>query len=61
METSRRCQCQAKVPYSDEPTAVLTPQVTDELIAIMRQLGRRDLIVFTRKLRGGGAVATRSR
>ncbi len=31
---------QAKVLILDEPTAVLTPQETDELIAIMRQLKR---------------------
>lgn len=31
---------QAKILILDEPTAVLTPQETDELLGIMRQLAR---------------------
>ena len=49
----------AKVLILDEPTAVLTPQETDELIAIMRQL--RDagtaIVFITHKLREVKAVA----
>jgi general nucleoside transport system ATP-binding protein len=51
----------AKVLVFDEPTAVLTPQETDELIAIMRQL--RDtgtaIVFITHKLREVREVADR--
>jgi ABC-type uncharacterized transport system ATPase subunit len=52
---------EAKVLILDEPTAVLTPQETDELIEIMRQLrGEGTSIVFiTHKLREVRAVADR--
>ena len=51
----------AKVLVFDEPTAVLTPQETDELMEIMRQLkGAGTSIVFiTHKLREVRAVADR--
>jgi general nucleoside transport system ATP-binding protein len=51
----------ARVLILDEPTAVLTPQETDELIAIMRQL-RDDgtsIVFITHKLREVRAVADR--
>src|SRR5690606_5444216 len=51
----------AKVLVFDEPTAVLTPQETDELMATMRQL--RDtgtsIVFITHKLREVRAVADR--
>src|SRR6187402_511610 len=51
----------AKVLVFDEPTAVLTPQETDELMAIMRQL--RDagtaIVFITHKLREVREVADR--
>lgn len=51
----------AKVLVFDEPTAVLTPQETDELMSIMRQL--RDegtsIVFITHKLREVRAVADR--
>ncbi|KPG81366.1 ABC transporter ATP-binding protein [Frigoribacterium sp. RIT-PI-h] len=51
----------AKVLVFDEPTAVLTPQETDELMVIMRQL--RDagtaIVFITHKLREVREVATR--
>ncbi|GGD24138.1 ABC transporter [Nocardioides daphniae] len=51
----------AKMLVFDEPTAVLTPQETDELMAIMRQL--RDegtgIVFITHKLREVRAVADR--
>ena len=51
----------ADVLVFDEPTAVLTPQETDELMAIMRQL--RDegsaIVFITHKLREVRAVADR--
>ncbi|MFB8386130.1 ABC transporter ATP-binding protein [Microbacterium sp. NPDC055910] len=51
----------ARVLVFDEPTAVLTPQETDELMAIMRQL--RDegtsIVFITHKLREVRAVADR--
>lgn len=45
----------------DEPTAVLTPQETDELIAIMRQLKQAgtSIVFITHKLREVRAVADR--
>ncbi|AMM21743.1 heme ABC transporter ATP-binding protein [Frondihabitans sp. PAMC 28766] len=52
---------EAKVLVFDEPTAVLTPQETDELMAIMRQL--RDagtaIVFITHKLREVREVASR--
>src|SRR4029079_14235387 len=52
---------QAKVLILDEPTAVLTPQETDELIAIMRQLKESgtSIVFITHKLREVRAVADR--
>ena len=49
----------AKVLILDEPTAVLTPQETDELIGIMRQLkqGGTSVVFITHKLREVRAVA----
>ncbi|HWS58889.1 MAG TPA: ABC transporter ATP-binding protein [Actinotalea sp.] len=49
----------AKVLILDEPTAVLTPQETDELIAIMRQLkdAGTSIVFITHKLREVRAVA----
>ena len=51
----------AKVLVFDEPTAVLTPQETDELMAIMQQL--RDegtaIVFITHKLREVRAIADR--
>ncbi|MCL3862619.1 ABC transporter ATP-binding protein [Actinotalea sp. K2] len=51
----------AKVLILDEPTAVLTPQETDELIAIMRQLKAAGtaIVFITHKLREVRAVADR--
>lgn len=52
---------QAKVLVLDEPTAVLTPQETDELMEIMRQLSNEgtSIIFITHKLREVRAVANR--
>ncbi|NBU22701.1 MAG: ABC transporter ATP-binding protein [Actinobacteria bacterium] len=51
----------AKVLVLDEPTAVLTPQETDELMAIMRQLAQSgtSIVFITHKLREVKAVANR--
>jgi simple sugar transport system ATP-binding protein len=51
----------AKVLVFDEPTAVLTPQETDELMAIMRQLrdGGTAIVFITHKLREVREVADR--
>ena len=51
----------AQVLVFDEPTAVLTPQETDELMAIMRQLKEQGtaIIFITHKLREVRAVADR--
>ncbi|HEY3438198.1 MAG TPA: ABC transporter ATP-binding protein [Actinotalea sp.] len=51
----------AKVLILDEPTAVLTPQETDELIGIMRQLkdAGTSIVFITHKLREVRAVADR--
>ncbi len=51
----------AKVLILDEPTAVLTPQETDELLEIMRQLKAKgtSIIFITHKLREVKAVADR--
>jgi len=50
---------EAKVLILDEPTAVLTPQETDELIEIMRQLASAgtSIVFITHKLREVRAVA----
>ena len=52
---------EARVLILDEPTAVLTPQETDELIAIMRQLrdAGTSIVFITHKLREVRAVADR--
>jgi len=52
---------EAQVLILDEPTAVLTPQETDELIAIMRQLREAgtSIVFITHKLREVRAVADR--
>ena len=49
----------AKVLILDEPTSVLTPQETDEMMAIMRQLADEgtSIIFITHKLREVRAVA----
>ena len=51
----------AKVLILDEPTAVLTPQETDELIGIMKQLKEAgtSIVFITHKLREVRAVADR--
>lgn len=51
----------ADVLILDEPTAVLTPQETDELIAIMRQLKAdgTSIVFITHKLREVKAIADR--
>lgn len=51
----------AKVLVLDEPTAVLTPQETDELMEIMRQLAKTgtSIVFITHKLREVRAVADR--
>ena len=51
----------AKVLVLDEPTAVLTPQETDELMEIMRQLAKNgtSIVFITHKLREVKAVADR--
>jgi simple sugar transport system ATP-binding protein len=51
----------AKVLILDEPTAVLTPQETDELIDIMRQLKESgtSIVFITHKLREVRAIADR--
>ncbi|MGD9751684.1 MAG: ABC transporter ATP-binding protein [Acidimicrobiia bacterium] len=51
----------AEILILDEPTAVLTPQETDELLAIMRELAARGvgIIFITHKLREVMAVADR--
>jgi general nucleoside transport system ATP-binding protein len=51
----------AKVLVLDEPTAVLTPQETDELMGIMRDLAKSgtSIVFITHKLREVKAVADR--
>src|SRR5699024_6897042 len=50
---------EAQVLILDEPTAVLTPQETDELIEIMRQLKAEgtSIVFITHKLREVRAIA----
>lgn len=50
---------EAKVLILDEPTAVLTPQETDELLDIMRQLrsGGTSIVFISHKLREVKAVS----
>lgn len=50
---------EARVLVLDEPTAVLTPQETDELMGIMRQLAKSgtSIVFITHKLREVKAVA----
>ena len=52
---------EAKVLIFDEPTAVLTPQETDELMGIMRQLRSEGaaIVFITHKLREVREVADR--
>src|SRR5690606_19217837 len=52
---------EAKVLVFDEPTAVLTPQETDELMATMRQLKSEgtSIVFITHKLREVREVADR--
>ncbi|MDR1808534.1 MAG: ABC transporter ATP-binding protein, partial [Propionibacteriaceae bacterium] len=52
---------EAKILILDEPTAVLTPQETDELMAIMRQLkdAGTSIVFITHKLREVQEVADR--
>ena len=52
---------EAKVLILDEPTAVLTPQETDELMGVMRQLTESGtaIVFITHKLREVKAVADR--
>ncbi|MEO5533790.1 MAG: ABC transporter ATP-binding protein [Pseudolysinimonas sp.] len=52
---------EAKVLVLDEPTAVLTPQETDELMGTMRQLAKSgtSIVFITHKLREVKAVADR--
>ncbi|MBP3979003.1 ABC transporter ATP-binding protein [Microbacterium sp. BLY] len=61
VEIIKALSSDAKVLVFDEPTAVLTPQETDELMAIMRQL--RDegtaIVFITHKLREVREVADR--
>jgi ABC-type uncharacterized transport system ATPase subunit len=51
----------AKILVLDEPTAVLTPQETDELMSIMRDLAKSgtSIVFITHKLREVKAVADR--
>jgi ABC-type uncharacterized transport system ATPase subunit len=51
----------ADILILDEPTAVLTPQETDELLAVMRELAERGtaIVFITHKLREVLAVADR--
>ena len=61
IEIIRALMYDAKVLILDEPTAVLTPQETDELLAIMRSLKSKgtSIIFITHKLREVKAVADR--
>ena len=57
--SSRRCTATPTVLILDEPTAVLTPQETDELLDIMRaaQGAGTSIVFITHKLREVKAVA----
>ena len=59
VEIIRALMYDAKVLILDEPTAVLTPQETDELLNIMRTLSAKgtSIIFITHKLREVKAVA----
>jgi len=59
VEIIRALMYDAKVLILDEPTAVLTPQETDELLNIMRALKAKgtSIIFITHKLREVKAVA----
>ena len=59
MEIIRALIYDAKVLILDEPTAVLTPQETDELLKTMQELKRKgtSIIFITHKLREVRAVA----
>src|SRR5690606_1311278 len=61
VEIIRALSRDAKVLIFDEPTAVLTPQETDELMAIMRQLKSEGaaIVFITHKLREVREVADR--
>ena len=61
VEIIRALIYEARVLILDEPTAVLTPQETDELLAIMKQLKSKgtSIIFITHKLREVKAVADR--
>ena len=61
MEIIKALSRDAKVLVFDEPTAVLTPQETDELMAIMRQLKEAgtSIVFITHKLREVREVADR--
>jgi simple sugar transport system ATP-binding protein len=61
VEIIRALIYEAKVLILDEPTAVLTPQETDDLLNIMRQLKAKgtSIIFITHKLREVKAVADR--
>ncbi|MDR2381797.1 MAG: ABC transporter ATP-binding protein [Bifidobacteriaceae bacterium] len=59
VEIIKALSTEAKILILDEPTAVLTPQETDELLGIMRQLADRgtSIVFITHKLREVRAVA----
>ena len=59
MEIIKALVRDAKVLILDEPTAVLTPQETDELLDIMRQLKSHgtSIVFISHKLREVKAVA----
>ena len=61
VEVIRALMYNAKVLILDEPTAVLTPQETDELLAVMKRLKSQgtSIIFITHKLREVQAVADR--
>ena len=61
VEIIKALSSDAKVLILDEPTAVLTPQETDELMGIMRALKRQgtSIVFITHKLREVKAVADR--
>lgn len=61
VEVIRALMYNAKVLILDEPTAVLTPQETDELLTVMKRLKSQgtSIIFITHKLREVQAVADR--